>query len=236
MKYTPIPDKYCPSEDIANLGGSFLTQTNANILRKYETSTTGYVGSISSFTKNFDNIITFSIYSLNDSSSSNYIHAITYLTNFNPFVKYYQELVTTAFPYVVVMNIQKKDYGDRIKLDSLKINLNNHEYLTNRINYSFSNFYYDKTVYLNYDGITDFNDFIIADASTTSINQIQIISATSQNDYRIFNKSISSLENYYYFYPFFNESNEVLFYSSGALTSSRNFIGKLFIDVLIELR
>lgn len=189
MKYVPIPDKYCLAEDIANLGGSFLTQTNANILRKYLNSTTSYVGSISAFTKNFDDIVTFSVYGSGNSSSSNYVHAITYLTNFNPFVRYYQELVATAFPYVVIMNIAKRDYGDRIKLGTLNIKLNNY--------------------------------------STSS--ELSIISATAQMDSRIFDFSISSLENYYYFYPFYNESNEVLFFESNtSLTSNNTFIGKLF--------
>lgn len=229
MRYTPTLDKYCNPEIILEKGGSFMNQTNANVWRAYNVSTTGTKYSVSAFNKTFSDIVNFSVYSYSGSTSAYWQHAITYMTNYNDYVNYQKDALVQQFPTIVVMNIAKKDYGDRIKKGSLKISVDNREYLFNRINYNMDNFSYENTVDLNNDTLIDAFDSFIADNGTSANNLINIISATAFNDSHIFDISLSSLSGYFYFYPFFNESNEVLFWDKNtSLTSSKSFIGKAY--------
>jgi hypothetical protein len=132
--------------------------------------------------------------------------------------------------HIVVLNMGRKDYGDRIKSGSLKITLDNLNYLNSRIALDFNVSTPKKnSVDLNNDGYVDGSDYLEV-INNMPPNNIDIVSITSDIDSRItVNNSITSDVIYQYFYPYYRSNNELLIYDkTSALTSSKYFIGKLF--------
>lgn len=132
MKFIPIPDKYISAENMYEQGGYYVNHTNANVPRKYvnSDSITSLKYSVSAYTKSFGDAVHISLYSKTGSTSGYWSHAINYLLGQNKLVKYDNYFSITAINNIIVFNIGKKNYGDRIKLGSLSFSSNNINYYT----------------------------------------------------------------------------------------------------------
>jgi len=122
MKFVPIPDKFINSEPIFEKGGFYLNQTHAQIERSVLSASTSLKYSVSAYTKTFDSKIHFSLYSITGSTSGYWGHAINYVLGYNNLYKVQDYYSLTAFPHIVVFNLRRQDFGDRIALGTLNIN------------------------------------------------------------------------------------------------------------------
>lgn len=146
-KWFPIPDKWHKAEPFYEKGGWHTVQTNANSIRAYNSSTTSLkFAGVSAFTRSFGtSAVEFSVYSITGSTSGYWAHAINYMMSYNSLYKisnYFTSL--TAFSNIVVFNMKRENFGDRVKTGSFEINSNSISSITgiNQVTFGTStNFY-----------------------------------------------------------------------------------------------
>jgi hypothetical protein len=173
MKFIPIPDKYVVAENMYEQGGYYLNHTNANVVRSYinTDSQTSLKYSVSAYTKTFGDAAHISLYSKTGSTSGYWSHAVNYLLGYNDLVKYDNYFSISAIKDIIVININKKNYGDRIKLGSFN-------FTSNSLNYFSISSYNENQLNSSISGVSEYYNFY---PYFDSNNEIIINSSTSNN-------------------------------------------------------
>lgn len=127
MEYKFIPDKYTKAESIAEKGGYYISQVNGHVNRNYSSATTSMKYSCCAFTKSFSDGIHFSAFSISGNTSGYWLHAITKIQSYNKLIKYDNYFTITGMRNLISFNIPKNNFGDRLKLGSLRITLTSNE-------------------------------------------------------------------------------------------------------------
>lgn len=124
-KWLPTPDRFVQPVPMGNVGG-FAYDTHGNVHRGFDYSsftveTNGF--GVSAYQIQFGNGASISCFSRTGSTSGYWNHAITYLMGYNDTYRHFnfQDGTLSGMEHIVVLNMGRKDYGDRIKLGSLNI-------------------------------------------------------------------------------------------------------------------